>query len=169
MMKNKINNLSTETPSTPMAVIANLEDKNIVRNINNVLGLYEMMINQKKPEEATAQYLNSGYIQHNPILSDGPIALGEAFKQFTSQQENFRVTVHRIIALDNYVWAHVNFLNMLSNDPDDTGIAAVDIYRMDDEGKAIEHWDTLQVVGTPTNSAPWMAPEFPAANTNGMF
>jgi hypothetical protein len=52
---------------------------------------------------------------------------------------------------------------------DDTGIAGVDIYRMDAEGKAVEHWDTLQLVGTPQNSAPIIAPNIPRANANGMF
>ena len=77
--------------------------------------------------------------------------------------------VHRIIAIGDYVWAHLNFLNLFNDDPDDTGIAGVDIYRMDAEGKAIEHWDTLQLVGTPQNSAPIIAPNIPRANANGMF
>jgi hypothetical protein len=50
--------------------------------------------------------------------------------------------VHRIIAVGDYVWAHVNFLNLFNDDPEDTGIAGVDIYKMDADGKAIEHWDT---------------------------
>src|SRR6266850_1973825 len=68
-----------------------------------------------------------------------------------------------------YVWAHVNFLNLFNDDPKDTGLAGVDIYKMDADGKAIEHWDTLQLVGDPKNSAPWVAPNIPAANRNGMF
>ena len=35
------------------------------------------------------------------------------------------------------VWAHVNFLNLFNDDPQDTGVAGVDIYRMDGDGKAI--------------------------------
>ena len=56
-----------------------------------------------------------------------------------------------------------------SNSPTDTGIAGVDIYRFDSDGKAVEHWDTLQLVGDPTNSAPWIAPNIPRANLQGMF
>jgi hypothetical protein len=40
---------------------------------------------------------------------------------------------------------------------------------MDADGKAIEHWDTLQIVGDPKNSAPLIAPNIPRANPNGMF
>jgi predicted SnoaL-like aldol condensation-catalyzing enzyme len=63
----------------------------------------------------------------------------------------------------------VNFLNLFNDDPNDTGVAGVDIYRMDAEGKAVEHWDTLQLVGTLQNSAPLVAPNIPRANSNGMF
>ena len=80
-----------------------------------------------------------------------------------------RVVVHRIIAVGDHVWAHVNFLNLLNDYPDDAGVAGVDIYRMDADGKAVEHWDVLQLVGDPKNSAPWVAPNVPRANPNGMF
>ena len=67
------------------------------------------------------------------------------------------------------MFAHVNFLNLFNDDPNDTGVAGVDIYKMDADGKAIEHWDTLQLVGDPKNSAPWLMPNVPRANSNGMF
>jgi hypothetical protein len=40
---------------------------------------------------------------------------------------------------------------------------------MDADGKAIEHWDTLQFVGDRKNSAALIAPNIPRANPNGMF
>ena len=48
----------------------------------------------------------------------------------------------------------MNFLNLFKDDPQDTGIAGVDIYKMDADGKAVEHWDALQFVGNPKDSAP---------------
>ena len=71
--------------------------------------------------------------------------------------------------MGDYVWAHVNFLNLFNDDPQDTGVAGVDLYKMDADGKAIEHWDVLQVVGDPKNAAPWLGPNVPPANPNGMF
>ena len=59
--------------------------------------------------------------------------------------------------------------HLFNDDPNDTGIAGVDIYKMNSEGKAVEHWDTLQLVGDPKNSAPWVGPNIPRANANGMF
>jgi predicted SnoaL-like aldol condensation-catalyzing enzyme len=127
------------------------------------------MINQKRSEEGTAKYLSPNYIQHNPLIPDGGASLGQFFGKITQERARARVVVHRIIAAGDYVWAHVNFLNLFTDDPADTGIAGVDIYKMDADGLAIEHWDTLQFVGDPTNSAPLLGPNIPRANSNGMF
>ena len=152
-----------------MIVLVDAADRRAVRNKDNVLALYDLMVNRKKSEEATATFLNPAYVQHNPLIADGPVALERYFGQVTRERPNARVVIHRIIAVGDYVWAHVNFLNLFNDDPDDAGVAGVDIYRMDADGKAIEHWDTLQFVGDPTNAAPWVAPNVPRANPNGMF
>jgi len=152
-----------------MIVLVDPNDAGAVRNKDNVLALYDLMINQKKSEEATAKFVHPDYIQHNPLIADGAVALGLYFGQVTRDHERARVVVHRIIAVDDYVFAHVNFLNLLTDDPADTGIAGVDIYKFDDDGLAIEHWDTLQLVGDPANSAHWVAPNIPRANPQGMF
>ena len=152
-----------------MIELVNTNDSRAVRNKNNVLALYDQMINQKKSEEATAKFVSSAYIQHNPLIPDGSVALGQFFGKVTRERTRARVVVHKIIAIGDYVWAHVNFLNLFNDDPNDTGIAGVDIYKMDADGKASEHWDTLQLVGDPKNSAPLIAPNIPRANSNGMF
>ena len=152
-----------------MKVIVDARDRRAVRNKENVLALYDLMINQKKSEEATAKFLRRDYIQHNPLIADGSVALGEYFGKLTRERGQARVVVHKIIAVGDYVFAHVNFLNLLTDDPNDTGIAGVDIYKMDADGEGIEHWDTLQLVGDPTNSAPWAGHGIPRANLNGMF
>ena len=152
-----------------MVVLVDPNDSRAVRNTDNVLALYEQMINQKQSAEATAKFVSPAYIQHNPLIADGPVALGQFFGKVTSERARARVVVHRIIAVGDYVWVHLNFLNLFSDDPQDTGIAGVDIYKMDADGKAIEHWDTLQEVGDPKNSAPMVAPNIRRANSNGMF
>jgi predicted SnoaL-like aldol condensation-catalyzing enzyme len=152
-----------------MIVIVDPNDSRAVRNKDNVLALYDLMINQRKSEEATSRFVSPAYIQHNPLIADGPVALGKYFGEATRARANPRVVVHRIIAVGDYVWAHVNFLNLFNDDSEDTGIAGVDIYKMDSDGRAVEHWDTLQPVGDPKNSAPWLAPNVPRANPNGMF
>jgi hypothetical protein len=68
-------------------------------------------------------------IQHNPLIADGSVALGKFFAQLTRERARARVVVHRIIAVGDYVWAQVNFLNLFNDDANDTGIAGVDIYK----------------------------------------
>ena len=150
-----------------MLVLVDPNDSRAVRNKDNVLAIYDVMINQKKSMEV-ARYLGKGYIQHNPLL-ENDLGTARFFEKVTSDRARARVVVHKIIAVGDYVWAHVNFLNLTTDDPQDTGIAGVDIFKMDTEGRAIEHWDVLQVIGGPTNAVPWFAPNIPAANSNGMF
>jgi predicted SnoaL-like aldol condensation-catalyzing enzyme len=152
-----------------MIELVDPKDSRAVRNKNNVLGFYDQVINKKRSEESVAQYVNPSYVQHNPLIPDGAAALGQFFGKVTKERARARVEVHRIIAVGDYVWAHVNFLNLFNDDPQDTGIAGVDIYKFDADGKALEHWDTLQVVGDPKNAAPWLAPNVPRANSHGMF
>jgi predicted SnoaL-like aldol condensation-catalyzing enzyme len=152
-----------------MITLVGPNDNRAIRNKDNVLAWYDLMINRKKPEEAAAKFVNPAYVQHNPLIADGSDALGKYFGQVIRQRASARVVVHRIIAVGDYVWSHANFLNLFNDDPEDTGVAGVDIFRMDAEGKAIEHWDALQLVGDPKNSAPWVAPNIPRANPNGMF
>jgi predicted SnoaL-like aldol condensation-catalyzing enzyme len=152
-----------------MIELVDAKDSRAVRNKNNVLGFYDLVINKKRSEESVAQFMAPSYVQHNPLIADGAEGLGRFFGQVTNERARARVVVHRVIAVGDYVWAHVNFLNLFNDDPQDTGIAGVDIYKMDADGKAIEHWDTLQVVGDPKNSAPWLAPNVLRANSHGMF
>jgi len=120
-----------------MIELVDAKDRRAVRNKNNVLGFYDLVINAKRSEESVGQFMAPSYIQHNPLIADGAQALGKFFGQLTKERARARVVVHRIIAVGDYVWAHVNFLNLFNDDPKDTGIAGVDIYKMDADGIAI--------------------------------
>lgn len=151
-----------------MIEVVDPNDARAVRNKDNILACYELLINQKQPEKA-AEFVVPNYIQHNPLMNDGRKGLADFFAKIAAEHDAARVVVHKIIAAGDWVWTHVNFLNLFTDDPDDTGIAAVDIWIMNAEGKCLEHWDVLQVVGGPTNAAPWLAPNLLPGNTNGMF
>jgi len=142
-----------------MITIVNENDTRGIQNLNTVLGLYDVMIAQKNGAKAAAKYLKPDYIQHNPIVPTGAQGLGTFFDQVSAQRADLRVVVYKIIAVGDSVWAHVNFLNLFTDAPNDRGIAGVDIYRFDADGKIAEHWDVLQEVPDPQK----------AANTNTMF
>jgi predicted SnoaL-like aldol condensation-catalyzing enzyme len=151
-----------------MIEIVDPDDTRAVRSKDSLIAFYAS-IGEKRPVEAAADLVHPDYIQHNPLIADGGEALGQFFAQIAADRANARVIVHRIIAVGDWVWAHVNFVNLFNDDPDDPGIAGVDIWKMDADGKAVEHWDTLQLVGAPDNSAPWLGPSIPRANQQGMF
>lgn len=129
------------------------------RNIEKLLALYDEMFNQKKPLEAARKYLSPHYIQHNPFLPDTADGTGGAFLKRLESFPNMYVKVHRIIAQGDYTWAHVNFFNIYNNEPEDLGTAGVDIFRFDEDGLILEHWDVLQEIPHPSE----------CANNNGMF
>jgi predicted SnoaL-like aldol condensation-catalyzing enzyme len=135
------------------------QDAQSKRNVEAVFALYDEMINKKQAVQAVEKYLVPGYIQHNPIIPTTAKALGEFFDSVAGARKNLRVVVHRVIASGDWVWAHVNFINLYNDDPDDRGVARVDIYRFNSDGKMVEHWDVLQEVPDPAK----------AAKFNGMF
>jgi predicted SnoaL-like aldol condensation-catalyzing enzyme len=80
------------------------------------------------------------YKQHNPLAGDGLQAVKDFFAQFGPVD----VDVHRVIADGDFVAVHSNYKTLNS--------AGVDIFRFNDDGKIIEHWDVLQQVPTATAS-----------------
>ena len=135
------------------------QDAQSKRNVEAVFALYDEMINKKQAVQAVERYLVPDYIQHNPIIPTTAKALGELFDSVAGARKNFRVAVLRVIASGDWVWAHVNFINLYNDEPKDRGVAGVDIYRFNSDGKMVEHWDVLQEVPDPSK----------AANANGMF
>jgi predicted SnoaL-like aldol condensation-catalyzing enzyme len=151
--------------------IVDTSDPKAVRNKNLLLECYDTIINKADAIEGAKKFVTEDYIQHNPLIENGSKGLGENFARITTEHPKAHVIVHKIISFGDYLWAHVNFVNFLNDDPDDTGIAGVDMWRVrPEDGKFVEHWDVLQVVGDPkTNAAPWYAPGIPAQNSNGLF
>ena len=86
-----------------MIEIVDPNDARAVRNKNNVLALYDAMINHKQAEEAVRNFLEPDYIQHNPLVPDGAAGLAGFFGKMTKERANLRVVVHKIIAAGDYV------------------------------------------------------------------
>ncbi len=112
----------------------------------------DLAINQRKPEEAVAEYLGPHNRQHNPGSVDGPEPFIGFMKWFAQTYPDFRMESKRIIAEGNYVVLHSHLIRK----PGDRGNAIVDIFRLEN-GKIVERWDVVQEV--PETSA----------NNNTMF
>ena len=115
------------------------------RNKENAKAFYDLMFNQCNPREAIEKYAGDEYIQHNPEVADGKEAFIEYFERMAVEYPGKKTTFKRSFAADNHVVLHCH-----QEWPGDHDYAGIDIFRFDQNGKIVEHWDVLQVV--PENS-----------------
>ena len=134
------------------------------RNKRNVVAYYTRAFNDKEPEDAVARYVGfdkpgqdldgSGeehlYIQHNPLAASGAPAFISFVRSFTAAFPDLHIDIRRVIAECDLVVTH----GLLTGaEPVFTALGSkvVDIFRLDEHGRIVEHWDVLAAI-SPTSA-----------------
>lgn len=97
-------------------------------------------------------YFSPNYIQHSTLAADGVTGLKTFLDWARTEHPLVKSSIKRVFADGDYVIFHVHVVL----NPGEPGVAAIDIFRMENN-KIAEHWDILQPV--PAEQL----------NKNGMF
>lgn len=100
-----------------------------------------------KPTEAVEEYVGAGYKQHNPLVADGKQAFIDYFDEMAKDYPNKSIEFVRTIAEGDLVALHTH-----QTWPDNDQYVTMDFFRFDENGKIVEHWDSIQEIPDETKN-----------------
>ena len=115
-------------------------NQNLEINKKNAIEFYKMAY-EGNPRKAVELYVGTEYIQHNPLVGDGIEPLIAYFEKMAKEYPNKNIEFVRVIAEGNMVALHTH-----QKWPGDEEYVTMDFFRFDENGKIVEHWDSMQQI-----------------------
>lgn len=94
-----------------------------------------------EPTKAVEKYVGSEYIQHNPAVGDGKQAFIDYFNEMARDYPGKSIEFVRAVAETDLVALHTH-----QTWPGSEEYVTMDFFRFDENGKIVEHWDSIQKI-----------------------
>jgi predicted SnoaL-like aldol condensation-catalyzing enzyme len=115
------------------------------QNKENAIAFYQMAFHGN-PKGAVQRYAGAEYIQHNPAVANGTAGFVDYFERMQIEYPDKSIEFVRAIAEGDLVALHTH-----QTWPDNDQYVTMDFFRFDENGKIVEHWDSIQQI--PKESA----------------
>ena len=99
------------------------------------------------PSSAVESHVGSEYIQHNPEVGDGKQGFIDYFEEMGRDYPDKSIEFVRAIAESDLVALHTH-----QTWPGNLEYVTMDFFRFDENGKIVEHWDSIQEVPKETKN-----------------
>ncbi|MEW8410689.1 MAG: nuclear transport factor 2 family protein [Candidatus Thiodiazotropha sp.] len=93
------------------------------------------------PERAVELYVGVDYIQHNPLVRDGKRSFIDYFSEMAKSYPEKEIEFVRAVAEGDLVALHTH-----QTWPGNEEYVTMDFFRFDENGKIVEHWDSIQPI-----------------------
>ncbi|NOX18296.1 MAG: hypothetical protein GXO87_08440 [Chlorobi bacterium] len=97
------------------------------------------------PRKAVELFVGDEYIQHNPLVGNGKEKFIEYFERMRKEYPEKRVEFIRAVAEGDLVALHTHQVW-----PGNDEYVTMDFFRFDENGKIVEHWDSIQQIPEKT-------------------
>ena len=115
-------------------------EHNLERNKQNAIAFYQTAF-EAEPRKAVEQYVGNDYIQHNPLVGDGKEPFIYYFERMAKEYPEKSIVFVRSIAEGDLVALHTH-----QTWPGSIEYVTMDFFRFDENGKIVEHWDSMQEI-----------------------
>ena len=110
------------------------------QNKENAIAFYRTAY-EGNPRKAVEQFVGEEYIQHNPLVGNGKEPFIAYFEKMAKEYPEKSITFVRAVAEGDLVALHTHQVW-----PDNEEYVTMDFFRFDDNGKIVEHWDSMQEI-----------------------